>query len=282
MATPKQTAYGYVVRIETKQGYIYRPRTLARTLGQNGTQDANADHLQNTRRLVATPGQLRRFSTASRNTKTAGVQHPSPKVKDWVRLKGGGNSGSGRSSSASLHPRLGHDSIELGLDLARSDVRLPGEPASTASTIATLTETGLDHRDTVEAAYHVDGLDGIQHAEPGYSVRLVDVRKRRGKKGALSTRETSPIEPSVPVPQPEASLLKELPVPEGLRLFTFESMWEEENPDVDDHVPHHLLGLDSISLDDIENVQYVLIDDEDLHSMSASWVELESVVDSDD
>ncbi|EFW99957.1 hypothetical protein CMQ_275 [Grosmannia clavigera kw1407] len=297
---------GYIVRIETKQGCVYRPKTPTELPTPGGQQ----------RRY--------RFPVAPHmvvQTVSSSVQS-FPQGKNKTRLGG--------SAAGPAHPRIGDDSIELGIDLARSDVPLPGENRSVAPLYtseaeqdAELYRRGILYHDgtageagtppavtvtaantsTGPAAYQADSLDGIRHTQPAYTVRLVDGKKRRGRKAAAAAVEAEAefdiitdvdtdvgagsaqlTESSDKNGDEEAKLIKELPIPEGLRLFTLGNLWEEENPDAAAHsdATNRLLGHEDISLDDIENVEYVLIDDDDLHSMAASWVELDSVAESDD
>lgn len=304
--------HGYIVRIETKQGCVYRPKTVSQALEQQQQQ----------RTIAAGQGQHRRyrFPVAPHmvvQTVSSSVQS-FPQGKSKARLGG--------SAAGPAHPRIGDDSIELGIDLARSDVPLPGEyrvaaaplfaseadqdaelyrrgilyhdddvatneaemiPAVTATTTAT-TATATTTTTTSPAAYQVDSLDGIRHGQPAYTVRLVDgknAKKRKGKRAGADAAEAeaeAAVDVVTDADTDTARLIRELPVPEGLRLFTLGNLWEQERPGAAGDAADRLLGHADIDLDDIENVEYVLVDDDDLHSMAASWVELDSVAASDD
>ncbi|CAK7245124.1 MAG: hypothetical protein STHCBS139747_006693 [Sporothrix thermara] len=284
---------GYLVRVQTKEGRVFRHRKLRMVLDKGQDQTITTQ----TQRLGEPVSE--NIVEQDEGSQTEGVSAASfqPTVKSGTRKA---VRGIGRFQAVE------ETTLDEFLGLARGHTKFPGEVTGARGVdvvdaddeqLARLYRLGVlydgpsrDPEDAVpsiegpassaaNSAYQADSLDTIRHAEPLYTVRHV-IGKRRGKRtsSGTSAAKQAPLD----VDLTEAEQTKEagggVAETEGfhsrdLPLFAFDGIWEDGEGQT----------IDGRALwNDLEEFEYVVLRDDDLASMAGSWVELESVLGTDD
>lgn len=305
---------GYLVRVQTKQGRVYRHRNLRLVLDKSRNQGLSLQtHRLGERATVDDVEGVTSHDVGDHDSLTEGLP-----VVAWrsYASKDGGKKG-GRSLGR--YPVLEETSLDEFVQLAHANTKLPGEKASVhvaarndvnveddeqvaklyslgilydgpanadtdtladASAVASAVAstdaaaTTLPTTDDVASPYQADSLETIRHAEPLYTVRHV-VAKRKGKRvvghsaakpAPLGTTDSKETSENVTTGGDE----HDDSVPP---LFALNGVWEDGEGQT----------IDGRALwSDLEEFEYVVLADDDLASMAGSWVELESVLGTDD
>ncbi|CAK7219855.1 hypothetical protein SCUCBS95973_003962 [Sporothrix curviconia] len=296
---------GYLVQVQTKEGRVFRHRKLRMVLDKSHNQGV-ALQTHRLREPIVGPvvGDVKQVTpnTSGHNSLAEGlpsVVWRSYQLKDGIRR---GERGMGSA------PILEETTLDEFLGLAQDGPKLPGEAMGEVTggrgvdivdaddeQLARLYRLGILYdgptRDpaalpsvegpagsAADSAYQADSLDTIRHAEPLYTVRHV-AGKRRGMRTAASTSaaKPAPLEadsagagPSTgneAVAEAEAFHSGDLP------LFVFNGVWEDGEGQ----------AIDGRALwNDLDEFEYVVLRDDDLASMAGSWVELDSVLGTED
>ncbi|CAK7214702.1 hypothetical protein SBRCBS47491_002239 [Sporothrix bragantina] len=297
---------GYLVRVQTKEGRVFRHRKLRMVLDKSQDQGITLQTHRLAESVVSdvkpvTPDTSGHDSLKEGLPVVAWRSYPI-KEKDSYRR---GDRGISRALV------LEETTLDEFLGLAKGSGKLPGDEVTGGrgvgvvdaddEQLARLYRLGILYdgpsreqaiTPTVEgpagaaadSAYQADSLDTIRHAEPLYSVRHV-VGKRRGKRTPASTSAATPVPPeqadSAEADSTKANVepsLEEARVMEGFRsgdlpLFAFDGVWEDGEGQT----------IDGRALwNDLEEFEYVVLRDDDLASKAGSWVELDSVLGTDD
>lgn len=299
---------GYLVRVQTKQGRVYRHRNLRLVLDKSTHQG-----------LALQTQRLGSRAVAGIDTDTAAGEVTSPNISGHNSLKEGlpvvawrsyatkdRNGGGKKASSAAggrgfggRYPVIEETTLDEFVQLAHANTKLPGEssgvhvtsqtrnsnvsveddeqvaklyslgilydgPAkesdfasasTSASTDLASTSATAPTTDDAASPYQADSLETIRHAEPLYSVRHV-VAKRKGKRVVSNSAAKTPLKVATAPP-----------------LYALDGVWEDGEGQT----------IDGRALwSDLEEFEYVVLADDDLASLAGSWVELESVLGTND
>lgn len=298
---------GYLVRIQTKQGRVYRHRNLRLVLDKSTHQG-----------LALQTQRLGSRATAGIDAATATGGVTSPDISNHNSLNEGlpvvawrsyaankDKDGGKKASSAGgrglggRYPVIEETTLDEFVQLAHANVtKLPGEtsgvhvasrnsnnnvtveddeqvaklyslgilydgPADESADESASASVSTDPPSTSPATtpttddaaspYQADSLETIRHAEPLYTVRHV-VAKRKGKRVVGNSAAKTPLKVAPP-------------------LYALDGVWEDGEGQT----------IDGRALwSDLEEFEYVVIADDDLASLAGSWVELESVLGTDD
>lgn len=291
---------GYVVRIQTQEGRVFRNRKLRLVFGKSP-----ALHRLDDRKSAVQTGTPHTGGHDAQTESLSVVTWRSHPARDKDSKHSGGR-GMGRA------PVIEETTLEEFVRLAQVRTEVPGEAGLRGVDVvdpedeqtARLYRLGIlydgdappkpvgDTGAAADSAYQADSLDTIRHADPLYSVRHV-VAKRRGKRASAGTSaaktplETAEVEAgaskdSVATGEPTGAgaALTEGEgsggfVPGGFPLLAFDGVWEDSEGQT-------IEGRDLWNdLQDLE-YEYVVLRNDDLASLAGSWVELESVLGTDD
>ncbi|CAK7206236.1 hypothetical protein SEUCBS139899_009023 [Sporothrix eucalyptigena] len=295
---------GYLVRVQTKEGRVFRHRKLRMVLDKSQNQGITLQ----THRLGDPKGDIENYvddasERASLEEGLPVIAWRSYPIKDGTRKA---------DRTISRSQAIEETTLDEFVGLAHSRTKLPGETTGGRGVdvvdaddeqVARLYRLGILYdgpsreapagaadstrpAGAADSAYQADSLDTIRHAEPLYSVRHVP-GKRRGKRASASTSAAkSPLADGAGEveagPSTEGEGSAEIQTEEessgglaarDIPLFAFDGVWEDGEGQT----------INGRALwNDLEEFEYVVLRDDDLASMAGSWVELESVLDTED
>jgi hypothetical protein len=315
---------GYLVRVQTKQGRIYRHRNLRLVLDKSKLQGLSLQTHRLADRATINGDEIERvtsYDVGNHDSLTEGL--PVVAWRSYAAKDGGKKAMGGRSLGR--YPVIEETTLDEFVQLAHTNTKLPGEatdvrsvqtanveddeqvaklyslgilydgpelgPANTQtetvietgeSAFANAADTSAPTPDTA-SPYQADSLETIRHAEPLYTVRHV-VAKKKGKRVVGHSAAKSPLTTTTTMTKdakrPEENVVKDETktsddeyddsVP---TLFALNGVWEDGEGQT----------IDGRALwSDLEEFEYVVLADDDLASLAGSWVELESVLGTDD
>ncbi|KAL1890510.1 hypothetical protein Sste5346_008178 [Sporothrix stenoceras] len=309
---------GYLVRVQTKQGRVYRHRNLRLVLDKSIHQGLSLQTQrlgrQATSGVLVDVGDIISPDTSGHNSLREGLP-----VVAWRSYAARDKDGKKSSSAAGgrgfggRYPVIEETTLDEFVQLAHA-TKLPGETSTSRvgnvnvsveddEQVAKLYSLGIlydgptttnestdvdelaaiDSTPTADATspYQADSLETIRHEEPLYTVRHV-VAKRKGKRVVGNSAAKSPLKTSkaktskagtAETAETEDTVETGETVNDNVPLYALNGVWEDGEGQT----------IDGRALwSDLEEFEYVVLADDDLASLAGSWVELESVLGTDD
>ncbi|KJR86007.1 uncharacterized protein SPSK_09620 [Sporothrix schenckii 1099-18] len=299
---------GYLVRVQTKQGRVYRHRNLRLVLDKSKSHGLSLQ----THRLSDHHEGITSHEAGDLGNSSSTDGLPAVAWRSYASKDGGKKAASGRHIGGH-YTMLEETSLDEFVQLAHANpTKLPPGESSGVHVVARdaasldddeqvakLYSLGIlydspnpnaaDHAAPASglidgpppttgdaaSAYQADSLDTIRHAEPLYTVRHV-AAKRKGRRVVGHSAATSPLKTSASETA-EAGVRPAAQDDDGddrvTPLYALNGVWEDAEGQT----------IDGRALfSDLEEFEYVVLADDDLASLAGSWVDLESVPDTDD